>query len=286
MTEAEHSSYLTEIEAWRAKREQDLRAPDSWLSLAGLFHLYNGHFTLGSDASNEILLPASAPAQLGTLDFQAGKATLTITCTEPVLVDGKAVRHATLVDNGNRKSPTSVTTGSVTFFVHSFGEQFGIRIKDSANPAIAAFGGCRWYEVKPEYRLLGRYVAHDMPNAIPIQTTAQVADIYKSVGAVEFELAGEALRLLVQDYGVPNQRAIVMRDATSGKSTYPPARFLNVQLNPDGTAVVDFNKAYSPPCAFTPYATCPLPPRENILPVAIEAGEMYPPFGAEEQAQH
>lgn len=286
MTESERSSYVTEIESWRAKREQDLRAPDSWLSLAGLFHLYNGHFTIGSDVSNEILLPASAPAQLGTLDFQAGEATLTITCAEPVLVDGKAVRQANLVDNGNHKSPTLVTTGSVTFFVHSFGEQFGIRIKDSANHAIAAFGGCRWYEVKPEYRLLGRYVAHDAPNAIPIQTTVQVADVYNSVGTVEFELAGQALRLLVQDYGVPNQRAIVMRDATSGKSTYPPARFLNIQLNPDGTAWVDFNKAYSPPCAFTPYATCPLPPRENILPVAIEAGEQYPPHGATHTADH
>ena len=213
MTESERSSYVTEIEAWRAKREQDLRAPDSWLSLAGLFHLYDGHFTIGSDASNEIVLPPSAPEQIGTLDFQAGQATLTITCTESVLVDGKTMRQATLVDNGNRKSPTLVTTGSVTFFVHSFGEQFGIRIKDSANPAIAAFGGCRWYEVKPEYRLCGRYIAHEAPNAIPIQTTVQVADVYKSVGAVEFELAGEVLRLLVQDYGVTNQRAIVLRDA-------------------------------------------------------------------------
>lgn len=279
MTQTEHSSYITEIENWRVKRENALRAPDSWLSLAGLFHLYDGHFTIGSAAGNDIMLPASAPAALGTLDFAAGKARLSVTTNDTVLVDGKAVRQAELIDNGQHKTPTLVTTGTVTFFVHTYGEQFGIRIKDSQNPAISEFGGCHWYAVKPEYCVVGRYIPNDKPDEIAIQTTVQIADVYKSVGVLEFELNGLPLRLLVQDYGVPNQREVVMRDATSGKGTYPPARFLSVKIHDDGTAVIDFNKAYSPPCAFTPYATCPLPPRDNILSVAIEAGEMYPPHG-------
>ena len=280
MTQTELNTYTTEIENWRVKRENALRAPDSWLSLAGLFHLYDGQFTIGSADRNDIVLPASAPAHLGTLEFAAGKAKLSITTDDAVFVDGKSIRQAALIDNGNHKSPTLVTTGTVKFFLHTFGDQFGIRIKDSANPAITDFGGCRWYEVKPEYCVVGKYIANDKPDEIAIQTTVQIADVYRSVGVLEFELNGEPLRLLVQDYGVPNQREVVMRDATSGKSTYPPARFLSVKINEDGTALVDFNKAYSPPCAFTPYATCPLPPRENILSVAIEAGELYPPHGA------
>ena len=279
MTQTEISSYMTEIEKWRAKREQDLRAPDSWLSLAGLFHLQNGQYSIGSAETNDIILPASAPATVGIIDYQDGKATVTITTDETVLIDGKPSRQSNLIDNGNRKSPTLVTTGTVTFFLHTFGEEFGIRIKDSANPAISEFAGCRWYDVKPEYHVVGRYVVNETPDIITVQTTVQVPDIYKSVGAVEFDLQGQPFRLLVQDYGVPNQRAIVLRDSTAGKSTYPPARFLNVNLNPDGSAVIDFNKAYNPPCAFTPYATCPLPPRQNILPIAIEAGELYPPHG-------
>ncbi len=271
----DHSAYIAQIEAWRQRREAALRAPDSWLSLAGLFVLADGEYTIGSAADNAIVLPASAPAYVGTVTYAAGQAQLTITTNDPVLVDGQPLRQVTLIDNADHKSPTLVTTGTVTFFLHNFGDQSGIRIKDSANPALTTFGGCEWFPVEPAYCCPGRFVPHEQVQAIPIQTTVQTATVYKSVGAVEFELNGQKLRLLVVDYGVPNQRSIVLRDATSGKSTYGPARFLTIDLNADGTTEVDFNKAYNPPCAFTPYATCPLPPRENILSVAIEAGELY-----------
>jgi uncharacterized protein (DUF1684 family) len=106
----------------------------------------------------------------------------------------------------------------------------------------------------------------------------QAAVEYASVGQVEFELNGQRLRLAAAEGAVNHQRFIVFRDATAGKQTYAPARFLYVDVDPVGGVVVDFNKAYNPPCAFTPFATCPLPPAENILPVAIAAGECYPPI--------
>ena len=274
MQNQNESTYITQIEAWRTQREAELRAPDSWLSLAGLFVLNAGDNAIGSDPSNDIILPASAPDYLGVIEFSQGVARLKVTTAIPVLVDGKPVAQADLVDNAEHKTPTLVTVGDITFFVHHFSDQSAIRVKDRANPAITAFAGCTWFAVKPEYRAQGKFVPHTL-REIPIKTTVNTATQYKSVGTVEFTLNGQALRFAAQDYGVQNQLAIVFRDATAGHETYGPARFLTVEIDANGNAVVDFNKAYNPPCAFTPYATCPLPPRENILAVPIAAGERY-----------
>jgi uncharacterized protein (DUF1684 family) len=181
------------------------------------------------------------------------------------------------VDNTHRKTPTLITVGDVSFFVHNFGDQYAIRVKDRTNPAIAAFAGCAWFAVNPAYRSVGKFVRHNAPRALPIKTSVNTATEYQSIGIVEFELDGQALSFAAQDYGSQDKLFIVFRDATAGKQTYGPARFLTVGVDDDSYAVVDFNKAYNPPCAFSPYATCPLPPRENILSVPIEAGERYTP---------
>lgn len=280
MNNKDNADYITQIEAWRKQREADLRAPDSWLSLAGLFVLKNGYNTIGSAQTNDIVLPASAPDELGLIEFRDGQASLNVTTTVPVFVDGELAQRATLVDNADHKKPTLITVGDVSFFVHTFSGQAAIRVKDRANPLIKAFAGCEWYAVKPEYRVQGKFVPHTTPRAIPIKTTVNTPTQYKSVGVIEFTLDGQALSFAAQDYGIPNELAIVFRDATSGHQTYGPARFLAVAVDAEGNAVVDFNKAYNPPCAFTPYATCPLPPRENILSVPIEAGERYTENGA------
>ncbi|MCX6047843.1 MAG: DUF1684 domain-containing protein [Chloroflexi bacterium] len=280
MNNKDNASYITEIAAWRKQREADLRAPDSWLSLAGLFVLKNGYNTIGSAQTNDIILPTSAPDELGLIEFRDGQASLHVTTTVPVFVDGELAQRATLVDNADHKKPTLITVGDVSFFVHTFSGQAAIRVKDRRNPLIKAFAGCEWYAVKPEYRVQGKFVPHTTPRAIPIKTTVNTPTQYKSVGVIEFTLDGQALSFAAQDYGIPNELAIVFRDATSGHQTYGPARFLTVAVDAEGNAVVDFNKAYNPPCAFTPYATCPLPPRENILSVPIEAGERYTENGA------
>jgi len=271
------ATYIAQIEAWREQREATLRAPDSWFSLVGLFVLKDGYYLVGSAPDSDILLPASAPAELGILEFRNSKAKLNVTTTATVLVDGVPVQHAELVDNHERRQPTLVTVGPVTFFVHNFGDQYAIRVKDSTSPAIAAFAGCDWFAVKPEYRIYGHFTRHETLRAIPIKTIVDTNSKYKSVGTIEFDLHGHPLSLLATDYGVPHQLSVILRDATSGKQTYGPARFLTVELAPDNSVVLDFNNAINPPCAFSVYATCPLPPRENILPVAIEAGERYTP---------
>jgi len=277
-------SYIAAIERWRQQREADLRAPNGWLALTGLFVLTEGRHTIGSASDNDILLPGSAPAHLGEILFEGGKTALTVTTDAAVSIDGAPRRAAYLVDNGDHKQPTLVTIGAVTFFVHHFGDQYAIRVKDSENPAIRSFGGCRWYAVKPEYRVQGRLTPFAHVREEPIGTVVNTTSVYRSVGAVEFILHGQPLRLLVTNGGAPGQFSAVLRDTTAGLETYAPARFLTVDVGIDGAVDVDFNKAYNPPCAFTPYATCPLPPPANILPVRIEAGELFTP--AAEDVSH
>lgn len=279
------ATYIAEIEAWRVQRENALRAPDSWFSLVGLFVLKDGYHLIGSAPESDILLPATAPAELGILEFRNNKATLNVTTKETVLIDGQPVQQAPLEDNHERRRPTHVTIGPVTFFVHNFGDQYAIRVKDSTNPAIAAFAGNEWFPVKPEYRVQGHFTRHETPRSIPIKTIVDTNSKYKSVGTITFDLQGQPFSLLATDYGVPHQLSAILRDATAGKQTYGSARFLTVELADDDSVVLDFNKAFNPPCAFSVYATCPLPPRENILPVAIAAGERYTADGVQHQTE-
>ena len=268
--------YGVQIEAWRRQRETELRAPDSWLSLTGLYLLADGTHTIGSDPANDIVLPATAPERLGEIELRDCEALLTVATDAAVLVDSAPLRAAQLMDNGNGRRPTLVTVGSVSFFIHKFGDQRAVRVKDSANPAIAAFSGRRWFPVRPEYRVQGIYTPFAAPQEIRIGTVVNTDSVYRSVGAIDFELEGRKLQLLASAGGAPDQIFIVLRDATAGEETYGAARFLTADVAPDGSVDLDFNKAYNPPCAFTPYATCPLPPRANILSIRIPAGELYP----------
>ncbi|NJM40721.1 MAG: DUF1684 domain-containing protein [Anaerolineae bacterium] len=260
-------TYMTEVAAWRNKMSDDLRAPDGWLSLAGLFELREGEQTIGSDETCDVALPASAPAQLGVLRFKNGQTHLSITSDVTVWVDGAPAREAVLADDGDgAATPTKVSVGTVTLFVHSYDGRYAIRVKDSANPAIAAFTGRVWFEVNPAYRVRGQFVPQ--PQDVRIETMVNTSSTQQSPGVLNFELHGQPLQLLVMRR-TGNKLSLLMRDATSGKETYGAVRFLTVEVDDEGNADVDFNKAYSPPCAFTPYATCPLPPRQNILPVRV-----------------
>jgi uncharacterized protein len=275
MSNADPAAYIGEIEAWRRQREAELRTPDGWLSLTGLYLLGEGSHTVGSDSTSDVILPASAPSHLGKIAFYGGEALLTVTTAAAVLIDGVALRSAQLVDNVGGRRPILVTAGTVSFFVHRFGDQHAVRIKDSANPAIASFAGRRWFPVQPQYRVQGEFTPLADPQEIRIGTIVNTESTYRSIGAVDFELQGRTLQLLASAGGGPDQLFIVLRDATAGKETYGAARFLVADVTPDGSVDLDFNKAYNPPCAVTPYATCPLPPPNNILPVRIPAGELY-----------
>ena len=150
-----------------------------------------------------------------------------------------------------------------------------MRLKDLHSDFRRKFQGLKWFPVKPELRVTARFVARAKPTSLEVPSIIGVTEAMPSPGTAEFELNGKTFRLdPVLEPGA-SRLFFIFRDATSGHGTYGAGRFLYAEPPRDGTIVLDFNKAYSPPCAFTPYATCPLPPPQNRLPIAIEAGEMH-----------
>lgn len=268
-------TYQQQIEEWRKRREDALRSPEGWLSLVGLFLLDDGDYTLGSSDSNRIQLPSSAPATLGVLSYRDGKATLQVEADTPVTVDGVPTWSVEMVDNAGGRQPTVVKIATVSFNLHRFGDEVALRVRDSSSPTIAQFLGCEWYEVKPEYRVIGKLKRHTAPTSVEVKTSVATVAHYQSIGEVEFELFGQRLSLLAAEGGKAGELFIILRDSTAGRETYGAGRYLYVPVDDDGNVDLDFNKAYNPPCAFTPYATCSLPPTQNVLSVPIEAGERY-----------
>jgi uncharacterized protein (DUF1684 family) len=238
------SAYQAGIEKWRAESEAKLRA--DWLPVCGLFWL--------KDGQNRI---EGAP---GAFELH----------------DGKALFRADSGAVTEMKPDSSIASGdrTRTYILIARGGRLAIRLKDNKCKLLAEFQGRRWFPVREPYRVTARFVSYEKPKSIPIASIIGYTDQEPSPGYAEFTLAGQKLRLEpVLDDG---DLFFIFHDQTAGKETYGAGRFLHAALPQDGKVELDFNKAYSPPCAFTPYATCPLPPRQNYLPIRIEAGELAP----------
>jgi uncharacterized protein (DUF1684 family) len=269
----DHSPYQTEIESWRRHMEESLRADRGWLTLAGLFWLNQGTNRFGTSPDNEIVLPgASAPAHAGSFTFQAGTATLHAEADSGVAVNGAPATTARLHTDADA-APDRVTIGDLTMLVIQRGERHAIRLWDKGNPARAAFAGRRWYPVNEAYRLTARFTAHDPPQRLPVPNILGETEQRLSPGYAVFTIDDREHSLDAVTEG--DQLFFIFRDQTAGDTTYPAGRFLKAALPHNGQVTLDFNRAYSPPCAFTAFATCPLPPPRNHLPLRIEAGELY-----------
>ncbi len=268
-------AYRADIQAWRERREASLKADGGWLSVAGLFWLKEGPNRFGTDPKGDIVLPAgSAPARAGVFDFAGGRTTVTFEKDVQATLGGRPVTHADLRSDGSG-SPDVVTLGRLTMYVIQRGARYGIRLKDRESPLRKEFTGLRWYEVKEDYRVSARYVTYPEPKMVTVPNILGESEPMPSPGYAVFEREGKEVRLEgVLEEKDARRLFFIIRDQTSGKETYPAGRFLYADLPKDGRIVLDFNKAYNPPCAFTPYATCPLPPPQNWVPVRIEAGEL------------
>ncbi len=268
-------AYRAEIEAWRQRREAGLKADGGWLSVAGLFWLKEGANRFGSDPKGDIVLPAgSAPARAGVFDLAAGRTTVTFEREVEATLAGRPVTRAELRSDA-AGAPDVITLGRLTMHVIQRGPRYGIRLKDRESPLRREFRGLRWFEVKEEYRVRARYVTYPEPKLLHVSNVLGQSEPMPSPGFAVFERGGVEIRLEgVLEERDARQLFFIIRDQTSGKETYPAGRFLYADLPKDGGIVLDFNQAYNPPCAFTPYATCPLPPPQNWMPVRIEAGEL------------
>jgi len=268
------AAHRAEIEKWRAQRVERLRSEDGWLSLVGLFWLEEGDNLVGTAAANRVVLPSGrAPATLGTIRLSGKEARLEVAAGVLVTHEGKPVRSL-LLRSDEEGDPMIVRHGTLSFYLIRRGDRLGVRVKDSGSPVRASFRGIQSYPIRAAWRLDARFEPYEPKKAIPVPNILGTVANEPSPGAVVFEVAGKAWRLDAVEERGSDELFLIFGDATNGKETYGAGRFLYApRPGKDGRVVVDFNKAYNPPCAFTPYATCPLPPRQNRLSVRIEAGE-------------
>jgi uncharacterized protein (DUF1684 family) len=273
MTVNGNDAYRKEIETWRAGMEQRLKAEDGWLTVAGLFWLREGDAPFGSDSSNAIVLPAPVPARAGILRMLGEQVRLIPNPGVAVIVRDQPVLNETLLESDAEGPADIASIGDVTFFVIKRGDRYGIRVKDKNSPIRQNFTHRNWFPVKPEFKVEGTFTpyAKPVPRRIPTVLDGVVED-HLALGTIDFSLQGQKLTVEAVKSGSSMQ--IVFRDSTAGKQTYAAARFLVTENSKGGKVTLDFNRAYNPPCAFNPYTTCPLPVKQNILPLAIEAGEM------------
>ena len=265
--------YTREIESWRAGRLERLQSPTGWLSLVGLEWLKPGRNTVGAASDNDIVI-AGAPAHLGSVDWEGDKVNISLKADSGALIDGQLLGSAEMLDDSHEK-PTTVSFGSVRFYlVDRAGGKKGLRIKDSKAETRTHFLGLDYYPVDPSWHIEARWVAFDPPHTLEIPNVLGTIDKMTVPGKAVFEHEGKTFELLpVLETEDADELFYIIADKTSGKETYGAGRFFYSAMPKDGKVVLDFNKAYNPPCAFTPYATCPLAPPENRMPVAVRAGE-------------
>ncbi|HEX8148541.1 MAG TPA: DUF1684 domain-containing protein [Pyrinomonadaceae bacterium] len=270
------ASYEQELEQWKAKRLANLKSEDGWLSLIGLFWLKEGENRFGSDPTGEIVLPdGKAPRQAGTLRLAAGRVTLEAKPDAKITSKGQPVATLELQSDENGE-PTMLELGSLSFHVVKRGERLGLRVKDRENPARAEFKGTDYYPADRKWVVNARFEPYEPPKKVPILNVLDMTTEEISPGALAFEVDGRPYRLEALKEQGEEQFFIIFADQTSGKETYGAGRYLYADPpGADGVVRLDFNRAYSPPCAFTKYATCPLPPPQNRLPLRVEAGERY-----------
>lgn len=268
------AAYRSQILEWQEKRQTGLKKEDSWLSLVGLFWLNSGENRVGSDpTANTIVLPASTPRTVGTLVLRDGKVTLHPVA--PMTIGGKPVTGPVeLLDDAAENGPTIVQIGTVRFNIIKRGDRHGVRVRDSEAKTRTEFAGLEYYPVDPKWRVEARLEPHAEPKVVPIADVTGMTTEYTSPGTLVFTVDGREHRLDTIPEEGGDRLFIIFKDETSRDTTYPAGRYLYAERpGPDGKVIVDFNRAYNPPCAFTDFATCPLPPPQNRLRVAVEAGE-------------
>ncbi|HVE66663.1 MAG TPA: DUF1684 domain-containing protein [Thermoanaerobaculia bacterium] len=251
-----------------------MKADDGWLTVVGLFWLEPGENGVGSGKDNRVILPAGkAPAKLGTIRRSGSEARLAVAPGAAVTHDGKPVESLALASD-EKGAPTLVRHGTLSFHLIKRGDRLGVRVRDSASDARRDFHGIAAYPVRSAWRVTGRLDPYPPGKTIPVPNVLGTVSNDPSPGAVVFQVRGKSYRIDAVEEEGSDELFLIFGDRTNGFETYGAGRFLYVpRPGPDGKMVVDFNKAYNPPCAFTAYATCPLPPPQNRLALRIEAGE-------------
>jgi uncharacterized protein len=270
------TDWARSVEDWRARADQSLRRDNGWLTLAGRFVMKPGVNTFGTGAGNDITFPPGlGPERMGTITIDAGEVTVKLADGLSMTKDGASFTERVM---GTRTDDRDwVQVGRASFHVIERDGRYVLRLADRDSEVRKRFGGRVWYDVNPRYRVPAKFVPYDPPRKISIVNVIDEVSEEDAPGYVEFSLQGRTHRL--DAVGDGDGLFFVFRDATAGNGTYPPGRFLYVEKKPlpGERFLLDLNRAYNPPCAFSEFTTCPLPPKQNVLDVKIEAGERFPP---------
>lgn len=272
-------AYRHQIEQWRQERLTRITSETGWLTLCGLYWLKEGPNKCGSDSSDDIILPAGkAPSLVGTFWLNGSKVRFAVRAGVEVRQADSLVSSLALKSDVDPGGPTILTHGSLSFFVIKRGDKLGVRVKDKENPARANFKGLEYFPIDPGWRIEAKYEPYTPPHVIKIVDAVNIVSDYRCPGALVFEHSGKTYRLdAFAESDTDKELFIMFGDQTNGIETYGAGRQLYTDTpGADGRVVLDFNKAYNWPCVFTEYATCPIPPRQNNLPLRVESGEkMY-----------
>ncbi len=265
--------YLNSIEDWHEKRNNSLKKKSGWLSLAGLYWLQQGENNFGSDSSNKIIFPLNAPKFMGSFFLNDTIVTIEIKEGIDVYVDSTRITSMQL-KNDNQKGMNILNNETLSWYIIKRRDKFGIRIKDSEHPNFKSFSGVEHFPINYDWRVKARLEPYDSAKTISISNVlGQVSDL-PCPGALVFDIDGKTYKLDPIADKTDDEYWLLFADETSDEETYGAGRFLYVdKIDSTGVTYIDFNKAYNPPCVFSPFATCPLPPFQNRLALRVTAGE-------------
>jgi len=269
------TDYISQIHEWQDKMDEQLRAEDGWLTLAGLHWLSSGENLVGANPDHPVPLPAGVPETIGTLTLtNENDVVLETSPGISVTIDNKQISGKIELESDINRSPTIVYLSDISFFIVIRGARIGVRVKNAKSPVRLNFPGRVWWPVDEDLQVTAYISNHEPPKMVGVPDL--LGDINQTAmdASLEFMLQGNTFALDAQK--LPSgQYYIIFNDKSCSNGSYPPGRFLISELPKGDTVVIDFNKAYNPPCAFTDFATCPLPSKQNHLDVSIRAGERY-----------
>ncbi|MCP4120505.1 MAG: DUF1684 domain-containing protein [Bacteroidetes bacterium] len=263
--------YFKELESWKQNRDTRLRSEFSFVNLVGLHWLKQGENSFGSSGDNDIVFPKKAPGQIGSINLQDSILTFSAGSGAEVMIDSLIATEAVVYSASEGVNPV-MSSGSFKWHIIERAGNYGIRLRDLEHPRVLEPLNIQYYDWSADWRIMAEFVPYETPQTIEIENIVGFSFDEEIHGEIVFQVEGQSYSImpLLVDEGF----FILFADATSGDETYGAGRYM-VADRPDeeGKVMLDFNKAYNPPCAFTDFATCPLPPRENILEIPIIAGE-------------
>jgi len=268
--------YAAEIMDWRSGRLERLLAPTGYLNQTGLFWLDAGNYSFGSAATNDLVFPGGGAPQIGTLEVGEQGIVMMVEPGVDVRSEDQPVERILIADDQS-ENPVIITHGSLAWTVVERDGKYAVRLRDFEHPFVSTFGPLPYFDIDPARRVQGQLHRYDEPRVANVGTVIEGLGYHpQTPGVVRFEIAGQAYELEAYESG--DKLFFVFGDATNRDDTYGAGRFLYADApGEDSLTVMDFNKAYSPPCAFNDFSTCPVASPRNRLPIRIEAGEKYDP---------